>query len=114
MPNAAVKTPVCDICGVETREGSDFCYNCGGSLKQTVVAAPIPETPAVVPTTNGSAMADGKEQPLGAARRRKNPARGPVEIVWEPRSGISIGYIVGSIILIVIAILLFAVSIFLK
>lgn len=113
MPNAAVKTPVCDICGVETREGSDFCYNCGGSLKQTAPAAKVPDAPAVVPPTNGSAKADANEQPRGA-RRRKNPPRGPVEIVWEPRSGISIGYIVGSIILFTIAILLFAVSLFLK
>ena len=113
MPNAAVKTPVCDICGVETREGSDFCYNCGGSLKQAAAPVPAPAAPAVVAPTNGSAIVDSKEQPRGALRRKK-PVRGPVEIVWEPRSGVSIGYIIGSIILIVIAIVLFAVSIFLK
>jgi hypothetical protein len=114
MPKTAVQTPICDICGADVRAGSLFCYNCGGSLKQTasdVVQLP-PVQPAVPPSKNGvrkAAPADTRE-----ARQPRKVDRGPVEVVWEPREGLSWIYVTAGVVLLVIAIVLFVTAILLK
>ena len=114
MPKTAVQTPICDLCGAEVREGSLFCYNCGGSLKKvSAEPAQAPEVPVVLPApTNG--VSKPSEPNKREARQRKPIDRGPVEVIWAPREGISLIYVVAGIILLTIAATLFIVAMLLK
>ena len=114
MPKTAVQTPVCDICGAEVRAGSLFCYNCGGSLDQDVgekISAPaeVALTPAA-----GNGLDNGKLDSPRTARRRRKVDRGPVEVVWEPREGISVPFVLASVVLLLIAAVLFVIAMWLK
>lgn len=112
MPETAVETPICDICGAEVRQGSQFCYNCGGSLTKTEVKAAEPEkVPASSTPTNGAKEVAAERR---SARRRRAANREPVEIVWEPETGVSAIYIAASAVLIIVAALLFGVAMWLK
>jgi len=107
MSKTAVQTPVCDICGADVRKGSLFCYNCGGSLTQAVGDTPGTLPPGVItsaPAKNGA----GKDQSAVRREPRKlrSAERGPVEVVWEPREGISWPFVIVSLALFVMAILL--------
>lgn len=110
MPETAVKSPICDICGAEVRDESLFCYNCGGSVSKAEIK------PAIV--SNGEASvhsgpsAAAVERPQ--SRRRPVSRRGPVEIVWEPKTGVSVGFIIGSLFFVLIAIVLFISAIYLR
>ena len=113
MPKTAVQTPICDICGADVREGSLFCYNCGGSLKRTdTEIVPRPQA-AVAPPASANGAAQKVAVDKRAARRR-NIDRGPVEVVWEPRQGISIGYVIAGVVLLFIALILFIAAMWLK
>ena len=116
MPKTAVQTPICDICGADVREGSQFCYNCGGSLSRPEVvpvqSPPPPSLPAPVARSNGTPKnvpADKRE-----ARPRRNVDRGPVEVVWQPREGVSLGYVIVGVILLILAIILLIAAMWLK
>jgi len=115
MPKTAVQTPVCDICGAEVRKGSLFCYNCGGSLTQAVdekLGVLPPEAITSAPVKNGSGKEKSAER--REARKRRNVELGPVEVIWEPREGVSWPFLVASIFLIVFAIVLFSISMWMK
>ena len=119
MPKTAVQIPVCDICGAEVREGSQFCYNCGGSLmrkaagEKTEVIPPEAIAPAPASTGKGDA---GKEKPTDqrGARRRRPVDRGPVEVFWEPREGVSVSFVIASVFLLLIALILFVIAMWIK
>ena len=112
MPKTAVQTPICDICGADVRDGSLFCYNCGGSLKHD--AQEITQEPVAVISapTNGSTKGAGASQP--EVPRRKRADRGPVQVVWAPREGVSIIYVAAGTGLLIIALILFLMAMFLK
>ena len=114
MPKSAVQTPICDLCGADVREGSLFCYNCGGSLNKVVAEPPQrPEVPAAVPSpTNGVAKPSASNK--RELRQRKRVDREPVEVVWAPREGISLIYVIAGGILLIIAATLFVVAMLLK
>jgi hypothetical protein len=115
MPKTAVQTPICDICGADVREGSLFCYNCGGSLKQVAMEKPerLPEpVPAPSPRPNGSGKPVAVEQ--RPPRRKRNIDRGPVQVVWEPREGISVVFVIACVFLLLIALVLFIAAMWLK
>ena len=114
MPKTAVETAVCDICGAEVRDGSLFCYNCGGSLAKipppeaAPSADPLPEnSPA---KTNGHATAEPVYDPAkrraekSGSRKVRAANRQPVEIVWAPRTGISLPFFIVSLVLFVLSI----------
>ena len=115
MPKTAVETAVCDICGAEVRDGSVFCYNCGGSLAKDIPppaeSAPIKTVPQTsAGETNGHSAEDTVYDPARrksekSDRRKVRAAnRQPVEIVWEPRTGISWPFIVVSLVLFLLSI----------
>lgn len=104
MPETATEKALCEQCGVETRENTQFCYNCG-----THINGDVDETPAdTVPETNGdppdvssetrsalddlTAKLDAQltEEPdkLAQAAQQRRRARvirhQPKEYVWEP------------------------------
>jgi hypothetical protein len=109
MPKTAVQTAVCDICGAEVRDGSVFCYNCGGTLTKAQEPDPIPPPAEPIlavtePVSNGSATKT-EEGPIKRSDRRKVRAsnREPAEIVWEPRQGISWTFVIASVLFVIIA-----------
>ena len=115
MSKTAVQTAVCDICGADVRKGSLFCYNCGGSLTQTVDERPgvlPPEAITSVPAKNGA----GKEKSAGRRepRKRRSVERGPVEVIWEPREGLSWPFVIVSIVLFFMALVLFSIAMWMK
>ena len=112
MPKTAVQTQICDICGADVREGSLFCYNCGGSLKRD---DPGPaQTPASVPPASANGTTKATAASKREARLQKRTDRGPIEVVWAPREGISMIYVAAGAILLMIALALFIVAMFLK
>lgn len=103
---------MCDICGAEVRDGSLFCYNCGGSLSKNEEAEPIP--PPSEPIIAAEPLANGKaakvdeapaKRPMQRSDRRKVRAsnREPAEIVWEPRQGVSWAFVIASLIFVIVA-----------
>lgn len=120
MPETAVETAVCDICGAEVREGSVFCYNCGGSLAKAEVAEPIPPPAEPIiavaePATNGVVTDPAKRQAERPERRKVRAAnREPAEIVWEPREGVSLAFVIASIVFVIIALVVVIAAIYLR
>ena len=110
MPETAVKTPICDICGVEVRDDSLFCHNCGGSVSKAEIKPAIISNGVESVQSGPSAAVVERPQ----SRRRPISRRGPVEVVWEPRTGVSVGFIIGSLFFVLIAIALFIAAIYLR
>jgi len=122
MSQTATDTAICEICGAEVRPGSVFCYNCGGSVK---IAEPEPiafpqanvsdaDEKSLAVSPNGSSLdtvnsTESRNRDRSARRRPRTIERKPVEVVWEQRSGVSITFVVVSVLVIIIAgLLLFA------
>ncbi len=116
MAETLVKNKVCSACGVDVRQGSLFCYNCGSSVSADAAASEknagkkitenilFPENIAddkeltVVkedkPGTqnNGKATTDEKPKLKSAASMRRKPKtiqRKRVEVVWEEPESVS-------------------------
>jgi len=95
MASVSVEKLECIECGADVREGTAFCYNCGGKL--TPVAGEVAEV-SVEAQDEGKAAIDDlaarlaedetKSEKLvkAAAERRKarSVVRKPKEFVWEP------------------------------
>ncbi len=114
MPETAVKQPICDICGAEVRDGSLYCYNCGGSVSQAGVDDAV-ETRADGNGLPAKAYPDPPSRSDRQSSRRRRSTRGRSnEVVWEPRTGISTGFIVGSLIFVLIAVALLLIANYLK
>ena len=114
MPKTAVQTPICDICGAEIREGSLFCYNCGGSLKQEVVLPPRNAEAKAGPPVSKNGTPRSRTTNIRETPRRKRPDRSQAEVVWAPREGISMIYVTAGAVLLIIALTLFILAMWLK
>src|ERR1035437_5865482 len=57
MTDAVVEKQTCEKCGVDRRQGTTFCYNCGVKLDDKVELEP-----AAPSTLNGSRSADAIEE----------------------------------------------------
>jgi len=123
MPKTAVQTAVCDICGADVRDGSLFCYNCGGSLSKAEEAEPIPPPSepivAAEPLSNGSvAKVDAtpaKRRPERSDRRKVRASnREPAEIVWEPREGVSWTFVIVSVVFVILALAIVIAAVYVR
>lgn len=119
MPKVAVEEAVCDICGVDVREGSLFCYNCGGSVTNTEAAAPATTEP--IPSTdtepkNGKADYDPAKRRSERLEKRKvrSVESRQIEIVWEPRTGPSWPFIISSLVFFLIAVVVILAAFYLQ
>jgi uncharacterized Zn finger protein (UPF0148 family) len=100
MAETTVEKATCGNCGVEVREGTTFCYNCGKPLSQTEETAT-----EAVHTSNGSVVSpearsaldelaerlkiaepaeDDKLAKAAAERKRARVRARRSEVVWEP------------------------------
>lgn len=119
MAETATKIDVCEICGVGVRPDSAFCYNCGGNIKSD---GPVTETSAEKNDDEMEVAAhesNGNASPEIAPARIKNRDRNrstrsravterkPVKMSWEPRADISLSFVIGSIVIVVLALTLF-------
>lgn len=114
MSQTAVKELICDVCGAEVRDGSMFCYNCGSSVTEKVelieIQKPSDELPPSDTHLNGNLVVktEDKEAILpkpttaGSARPRKRPVQNR-EVVWAERDGISLGFVVTTVILVLLS-----------
>lgn len=126
MPKTAVETAVCDICGAVVRDGSLFCYNCGGSLSKTAASDAAPKgasTDAPVaevsrPVVNGRPPSTEVSAKRRSERREQRPVRAsnrqPTEIVWEPRQGMSWPFIIASVVFAVLALVMVIAAFYLR
>ena len=110
MAQTAVKEVICDVCGAEVRDGSLFCYNCGasvtGPVAQSEVQTPEPEPRSSERSSNGTPIGEennlAKPTPSGRVRPRKRPVQNR-EIVWAERDGMSLGFVVTTVVLVLLS-----------
>lgn len=69
-----------------------------------------PRAPAVAPSNGAANKAQEDKRPA----RRRNIDRGPVEVVWQPREGFPVGYVIAGVVLLMIALFLFIAAMWLK
>jgi len=86
LPETAVHTARCPKCDAEVRDGSVFCYNCGGrvvgddGIDQTIGTPPVAGASASKP-------APGLRSARDIRRRERISDRKPREVVWEAVNG---------------------------
>jgi len=81
IPETAVKTARCPKCDFEVRDGSVFCYNCGGRVGEDGAEQPV-DAPGIVDESS-SKPAPGLRTARDIRRRERNIDRKPKEVVWE-------------------------------
>ena len=88
---AGAISDVCVTCGANARPGSQFCYNCGGSLAVTAELSAGPSAGDLALSTNGGAKADeilsagpGLRSAASLTKEPKAFQRKPIQIIWEP------------------------------
>jgi len=112
MTETAVESSVCEACGADVRDGSLFCYNCGGpvgkSAPDTSESAARDEIVNVEPATR---------PPLRSAaslrKQRRAFNRQPVEVRWESPSGSPTGFVIATIVLAAGALVLLIIALYL-
>lgn len=102
----------CSECGVEVREGSEFCYNCGGKL--AAVTRKVGER--VPPNDNGfRAVAPGAVSKGRERRRRPKPVfNEPIQVQWQRDEDPGIGFLIVSVVIGIIALLLIGIGFYLR
>jgi len=112
MAEAVLEKEVCGKCGVDVRENTQFCYNCGGKL------ATEPET-LISPNGAGSKKpsaakaeakaSDGKKLSRAAEERRKARVsqRTSNEYAWEPGGDFRLTFLVAILIAVIVAAVVF-------
>ena len=107
----------CPGCGAEVRLGSEFCYNCGGSLstleKTAVSMNEVPSSSENGRIKNGPGSRPAVEK---VRRRTARIARAnePVQVVWKRDEGIGMSYILLSAAAAFLVIVLIAIAYYLR
>ena len=102
----------CPGCGVEVREGSEFCFNCGEKL-DPVVETTNEDPPRV---ENGfRAVAPGATQKGRERRRRPTPVSNePIHVRWQHDDDPGLRFLVLSLVLALIALVLTGIGFYLR
>lgn len=96
MAEAVLEKEVCDGCGVDVREDTLFCYNCGARVAGEDATADEPEKTAdetlevALDAANNGHSSDDADKLAAAATERKRARiahRKTAEYVWEPTAG---------------------------
>lgn len=113
MTKTAVQQDTCNSCGVEVREESQFCYNCGKSVVKAVDVDTSVNEPSSV-----AAEPEAARAPLRSAaslrKQRRAHNRQPVKVAWEPREGASPAFVVATVALTVGAFILLVLALYLR
>lgn len=95
MAETALEKATCTKCGVDVREGTSFCYNCGNAVTEQVPSAngggdassaALAELAAKLDIEKENETADDGKMARAAEERRKARVskRKPKEFVWQP------------------------------
>lgn len=105
MSKTAVEESICDVCGAVVRDASVFCYNCGSAVTQRseeiVIVKPADDLPASDAPSNGTPVI--KTPKSARVRPRKRPVQNR-DVTWEEREGISISFVVTTLVLVALAV----------
>ncbi|MBK6751790.1 MAG: zinc ribbon domain-containing protein [Pyrinomonadaceae bacterium] len=93
MAEAVLEKAICAACGVDVREGTQFCYNCGkpvpNGLESTVVPAELSGNadPGSNIENDDKIETNDKAEKLAAAaterKRSRVGQRKPKKVIWE-------------------------------
>jgi hypothetical protein len=122
VKNDSVKTSVidntsCPGCDADIRAGSDFCYNCGGKLKQqdAVVAAPSVMADDERILKNGPGVIDEMKSSQRRRPRAVRPSvREPVQVAWTREDDIGTSFILLSVAVAIICVALVGIAYYLR
>lgn len=116
MTETTVKERLCDVCGVDIRDGSVFCYNCGSALRVAAESSVDPAAKSIEmpsePLGNGNASMDSKTQahgpgtPYGPRKRARKRVIEPREVVWQERAGFGWGFLAAALFLVFITVVI--------
>ena len=112
----------CPGCDAEVRPHSEFCYNCGSSLRAAPEIAPAAAPPKKFSRQpengsikNGPGLSPVNERargrPAGNARSRFTE---PIQVIWQRDEGVGMSFILFSAGAAVFVILLIAIAYYLK
>jgi hypothetical protein len=112
MAETVLEKAVCEKCGVDVRDESSFCYNCGG---------PVSESPTEIPkdVAEETALEPRERPPLTSAaslrKHRRAANRQRLEVTWEPpEDGTPKAFVISTIVLTVGAIVLLLLASYLR
>ncbi len=102
---------ICNVCGVEVRDGSQFCYNCGSSVSalQNVNEASAPEVVEskdlvennMLPDVDKRTPTESTKDRRPGSHRRRNVRRSvlPQEVFWAEPEVFGVRFLVTTIVL---------------
>ena len=109
-----ISEPICSACGTEVRDGSLFCYNCGGAVgdERTVLnGTSYANNGPGSPTKNGEVGFKGQKRvSRTAVRKRSNE---PVQVAWKRDENMGIGFLLVSVTIAILALALLAIAYYL-
>jgi len=131
MAEAVVENEACSKCGAEVREGTAFCYACGGRVREE----PEEEQPVNDRThadnsqaalddlarklrddhpTPEKAATDDKIAKAAAERKKARVKKASREFVWEPRTDMPVALLITVLVIAVAAVLAVLVTVIWK
>lgn len=114
MAEMVVEKAVCQTCGVEVREESLFCYNCGKSVSDD---GPVADAAPIEPSET-EIVRPGSRPPLRSAaslrKQRRAYNRQPVEVTWEPHDGSPGAFVIVTLLLTGAAFVLLLLALYLR
>ena len=114
MSESAVEIARCEACSAEVRDGSLFCYNCGGAVKKPSTVAETVGEPTKPPATETRATTPPMRSAASLRTRRRAINREPVKVSWERREGSPNVFIVTTIFLVLAATVLLVLALYLR
>ncbi len=112
MTKTKVTESICNVCGIDVRDGSQFCYNCGSSVAALKDAVEVSQKnngfEASDLTTKGSVQNAAEPQKVAvksdesnseARRRPKKRTIAPKEVAWVEPEGVGVRFLLTTILL---------------
>jgi uncharacterized Zn finger protein (UPF0148 family) len=126
MAEAVAENDVCSKCGAEVREGTAFCYACGGRVTDDRVPE-NKETSNGVDAKSQAALDDLAQKLRGddetrvpddklakAAEERKKARvtqRKSRDFVWEPRNDMPVGFLISALVVLIVAVMVILITV---
>ncbi len=109
MAKAVVEKEVCSKCGVDVRENTQFCYNCGTQVATDADGKSVSNDNAEAVVKSDDKASDEKKLSRAAEERRKARVsqRKSNEYVWEPGGDFRLTFLVAILITAVAAAVVF-------
>ncbi|MBP7415401.1 MAG: zinc ribbon domain-containing protein [Pyrinomonadaceae bacterium] len=105
MAEVVLKKEVCSKCGVDVRENTLFCYNCGNQVAKEPNDEAVSNGDGSVTAKAVTKAADEKKRSRAAEERRKARVsqRRSNEYVWEPGGDFRLTFLIAVLITVAVA-----------